>query len=90
MTPLERVKIDAADPYDGAACGVFVSDLRLLIDAVEKGAALTKQLREVTEHPAFKNLFTIAYVHGLEYRGPQYGPELDASEAALAKLEEDV
>ena len=46
--------------------------------------ALVAKLDQVSDSPEFKGVFTVAAMHHCPYKGPQFGPELEALRAALA------
>ena len=46
--------------------------------------ALVKKLDEVGE--ATKGIFTMAWAHGMEYKGPNYGEELAAAKKLLCSI----
>jgi len=45
--------------------------------------ALVAKLDAVHADPNYQGVWTLAHVHGVEYRGPKYGKELEAARAAL-------
>ena len=52
-----------------------------LREAAEK---FVKQIDMIHEHPQYKAVWDSHYVHGGQYKGPQYKVELDALRAALS------
>jgi len=45
--------------------------------------ALVKKLEEISK--ATEGIFTMAWAHGMEYKGPNYGEELTAAKKLLEK-----
>lgn len=52
----------------------------------EAAQKLCDKLEEVSNHPQYASVFTIAHVHGLEYSGPTYGEETKAAVTSLDAL----
>ena len=46
-------------------------------------AALVNKLDAVVSDPSFGQVFTSAYMHGIEYTGPDFGKELEEAKRAL-------
>lgn len=44
---------------------------------------LVAKLDEISDSPQWKSLFTIAFIHGQEYTGPNFGEELKAAKEVL-------
>lgn len=47
--------------------------------------ALVKKIDETVNSPEFEGIFTFAHAHGVVYRGPQFGEELEDAREVLAQ-----
>lgn len=63
--------------------------LALVEEAHEALRALYARLDEITRHPSYQSVFTLAQVHGAPYQGPQWGTEVEQARAALAAFDAD-
>jgi len=48
---------------------------------------LVDKLTEVENNSEYKGIWTVAYVHGIQYAGPSYAEELSAARLVLKRLE---
>ena len=55
-------------------------------ELVEAAQNLVKKLKEIENDPGFNSMFMMAYVHGQEYTGPNWGAELETLEKVLEKI----
>ena len=60
--------------------------LQALEVVAEAAKKLCDKLAEVSDHPQYISVFTIAHAHGMEYKGPNYGEEAKAIVTSLDVL----
>ena len=46
-------------------------------DIIESAKALVDKLKEITNHPAYFSVFSLAANHGMPYSGPNFSKELE-------------
>jgi hypothetical protein len=47
--------------------------------------SLVTQVEEVCNHPSFKSVFEVSYIHGINYDGPTFGDALAVAKATLKR-----
>ena len=65
-----------------------MSHAKKVMNVVTAAKLLTKKLHEVTDHPQFRAIWTLAKVHNVSYDGPSFGDELHGLDQALRMLED--
>lgn len=55
-------------------------------EVAEAAQKLCNKLAEVSNHPQYTSIFTIAHAHGMEYSGPNYGEETKVTVTSLDVL----
>lgn len=56
---------------------------------VEKAATLSVRMKEIEDSPSYQGIWTIAAVHGIHYKGPNWKGELDELRSELARVKGD-
>ena len=54
------------------------------MEATEALRNLVAKLDEIGDNSQFKSMFTLAWAHGAEYKGPNWGKELEDAKTVLA------